>query len=124
MSKVNIITKLENVNEKKFFSTDCMGLKIDNKIKFFDNNISITITINDNEIEIDRKCDEYEIVIVASLLETKKGIYKIKGLGNLDLDVKTKKLEINENGFEVNYLMILDYDNPQEFKYTLTYNNV
>ena len=87
----------------------------------FDNNIGITITINDNEIEIDRRCDEYEIVIVASLLETKKGIYKIKGLGNLDLDVKTKKLEINENGFEVNYLMILDSDNPQEFKYTVTY---
>ncbi len=121
MGKINIITKLENVNEKKFFSTDCMGLKIDNKIKFFDNNIGITITINDNEIEIDRRCDEYEIVIVASLLETKKGIYKIKGLGNLDLDVKTKKLEINENGFEVNYLMILDSDNPQEFKYTVTY---
>lgn len=121
MGKINIITKLENVNEKKFFSTDCMGLKIDNKIKFFDNNIGITITINDNEIEIDRRCDEYEIVIVASLLETKKGTYKIKGLGNLDLDVKTKKLEINENGFEVNYLMILDSDNPQEFKYTVTY---
>ena len=121
MGKINIITKLENVNEKKFFSTDCMGLKIDNKIKFFDNNIGITITINDNEIVIDRRCDEYEIVIVASLLETKKGIYKIKGLGNLDLDVKTKKLEINENGFEVNYLMILDSDNPQEFKYTVTY---
>ena len=121
MGKINIITKLENVNEKKFFSTDCMGLKIDNKIKFFDNYIGITITINDNEIEIDRRCDEYEIVIVASLLETKKGIYKIKGLGNLDLDVKTKKLEINENGFEVNYLMILDSDNPQEFKYTVTY---
>ena len=121
MGKINIITKLENVNEKKFFSNDCMGLKIDNKIKFFDNNIGITITINDNEIEIDRRCDEYEIVIVASLLETKKGIYKIKGLGNLDLDVKTKKLEINENGFEVNYLMILDSDNPQEFKYTVTY---
>ena len=121
MGKINIITKLENVNEKKFFSTDCMGLKIDNKIKFFDNNIGITITINNNEIEIDRRCDEYEIVIVASLLETKKGIYKIKGLGNLDLDVKTKKLEINENGFEVNYLMILDSDNPQEFKYTVTY---
>ena len=121
MGKINIITKLENVNEKKFFSSDCMGLKIDNKIKFFDNNIGITITINNNEIEIDRRCDEYEIVIVASLLETKKGIYKIKGLGNLDLDVKTKKLEINENGFEVNYLMILDSDNPQEFKYTVTY---
>lgn len=121
MGKINIITKLENVNEKKFFSTDCMGLKIDNKIKFFDNNIGITITINDNEIEIDRRCDEYEIVIVASLLETKKGVYKIKGLGNLDLDVKTKKLEINDNGFEVNYLMILDSDNPQEFKYTVTY---
>ena len=121
MGKINIITKLENVNEKKFFSTDCMGLKIDNKVKFFDNNIGITITMNDNEIVIDRRCDEYEIVIVASLLETKKGIYKIKGLGNLDLDVKTKKLEINENGFEVNYLMILDSDNPQEFKYTVTY---
>ena len=121
MGKINIITKLENVNEKKFFSTDCMGLKIDNKIKFFDNNIGITITMNDNEIVIDRRCDEYEIVIVASLLETKKSIYKIKGLGNLDLDVKTKKLEINENGFEVNYLMILDSDNPQEFKYTVTY---
>lgn len=121
MGKINIITKLENVNEKKFFSSDCMGLKIDNKIKFFDNNIGITITMNDNEIVIDRRCDEYEIVIVASLLETKKGIYKIKGLGNLDLDVKTKKLEINENGFEVNYLMILDSDNPQEFKYTVTY---
>ena len=121
MGKINIITKLENDNEKKFFSSDCMGLKTDNKIKFFDNNIGITITINDNEIEIDRRCDEYEIVIVASLLETKKGIYKIKGLGNLDLDVKTKKLEINENGFEVNYLMILDSDNPQEFKYTVTY---
>ena len=121
MGKINIITKLENVNEKKFFSTDCMGLKIDNKIKFFDNNIGITITINDNEIEIDRRCDEYEIVIVASLLETKKGIYKIKGLGNLDLDVKTKKLEINENGFEVNYLMILDSDKPKEIKYTVTY---
>ena len=121
MGKINIITKLENVNEKKFFSTDCMGLKIDNKIKFFDNNIGITITMNDNEIVIDRRCDEYEIVIVASLLETKKGIYKIKGLGNLDLDVKTKKLEINETGFEVNYLMILDSDNPQEFKYTVTY---
>ena len=36
MGKINIITKLENVNEKKFFSTDCMGLKIDNKIKFFE----------------------------------------------------------------------------------------
>ena len=48
--------------------------------------------------------------------EDKSGV-----LGNLDLDVKTKKLEINENGFEVNYLMILDSDNPQEFKYTVTY---
>lgn len=121
MGKINIITKLENVNEKKFFSTDCMGLKTDNKIKFFDNNIGITIIMNDNEIVIDRRCDEYEIVIVASLLETKKGRYKIKGLGNIDLEVKTKKLEINENGFEVNYLMILDSDNPQEFKYTVTY---
>ena len=121
MGKINIITKLERVIEKEFLSSTSMGLKIDNKIKFFDNNIGITITMNDNEIVIDRRCDEYEIVIVASLLETKKGIYKIKGLGNLDLEEKKKKLEINENGFEVNYLMILDSDNPQEFKYTVTY---
>ena len=51
MGKINIITKLENVNEKKFFSTDCMGLKTDNKIKFFDNNMGkIKLRMNRGEM--------------------------------------------------------------------------
>lgn len=122
MGKINITTKLENVTEKKFFSSDCIGIKIDNKIKFLDNDVTVIITINEDDIEIYRKCSEYEIVIPVSLKETKKGIYKIKGLGEIDLDVVSNKLEIKDNAIEIGYSMILDSSNPQIFKYFIYFN--
>ena len=47
MSKVKINSSLHNSTSKEVYSTDTFGIKVDNKIKYQDNEINVVICVNE-----------------------------------------------------------------------------
>lgn len=119
MSKVKIKSTLQNLTSNEVYSTDTIGIKIDDKIKFKDNEINVIICVNEESIMIERKCKEYHLTLHLSQNNMTKGTYNIYNLGIIDLDITTNKLIINENKIETNY--ILDFGNNEkiEFKFLI-----
>lgn len=116
MSKVKIKSHLHNLSSSEVYSSDVIGIKLDNKIKYIDNEINVIICVNENDIILERRCKEYHLTLHLSLNSITKGRYEIYSLGTIDLDIKTNKLKINANKIEINY--ILDFGNEEnEFEY-------
>ena len=124
MPKILVTAVLENKTDKKFFSTETLGILESNKIKFIDeNNVTVILELKDNNIIMTRKCEDYEIVIPFDPTKKTKGTYIVKGLGNLKLEVETTKINIDNAKLEVEYTMILDGENKSNFKYLINYVN-
>jgi len=112
MSKVKIKSTLHDKSSNEVYSTDTIGIKADDKIKYQDNEINVVICVNDSGVVIDRKCKEYHLTLHLSQNNVTKGTYEIYSLGIIDLDITTNKLIINENKIEMNY--ILDFGNNEK----------
>jgi uncharacterized beta-barrel protein YwiB (DUF1934 family) len=124
MPKILVTAVLENKTDKKFFSTETLGILESNKIKFIDeNNVTVILELKDNNIIMTRKCEDYEIVIPFDPTKKTEGTYIVKGLGNLKLEVETTKINIDNAKLEVEYTMILDGENKSNFKYLINYVN-
>lgn len=121
MGKINIRSVLENVNEKKFFCNETVGILKDKKIKYIDNFVTVIISIENEDVIITRRSDEYMIELPLKLNEVKKGIYNIKSLGILDLEVYTSKLIVQDNLIDLEYEMVMDKENKTKFKFKLEY---
>ena len=122
MAKVLVTAVLENVTEKKFFSTETLGILESNKIKFIDDNkVTVVIEIKDNHLVMTRRSEDYEIVLPFNPKCKEEGKYCVKGIGNLHLDVETTNLVINPANLLVEYNMILDGETESKFKYTIKY---
>ena len=124
MPKILVTAVLENKTDKKFFSTETLGILESNKIKFIDeNNVTVILELKNNNIIMTRKCEDYEIVIPFDPTKKTEGTYIVKGLGNLKLEVETTKINIDNAKLEVEYTMILDGENKSNFKYLINYVN-
>ena len=111
MSKININSKLLNKTNNDIYNINTKGIKEDNKIKFYDNEILNIITIDSDYIYIERKGKEYNINM--SFREGKtKGTYKLKGL-SFDFDIKTNYIKKEDNYIEIDYIIYMD----DEIKY-------
>ncbi|MEG0408109.1 MAG: DUF1934 family protein [Bacilli bacterium] len=121
MSKIKLCTELVNKTENEVFKTETNGIIESNKIKYNDNGITVVITLNDDKIIINRRSEEYDIILPLTLNEKQNGEYKVKQLGTLNLEVVTKKLEINEKKIEIEYSMILDKTSKTDFFYKIEY---
>ena len=59
MGKINLSASLISEDEKLKIETS--GIKTDKKIVYKENNITVTILISNNRIEMNRTCNEYKI---------------------------------------------------------------
>lgn len=90
--KASLISDEENLDIKT------IGIKSNNKITYKENNITVTILIFNNKIEMNRICNEYKINFVFE--KDKKSISKYSVFGipkEFLLETKTNKLEITDS---------------------------
>ena len=112
MSKIKIKVSLHNSLAKELYKVDTIGIKVDNKIKYQDNEINVVICVNEEDIVIERKCKDYGLILHLSQNNMTKGTYEIYSLGTIDLNITTNKFVISENKMEMNY--ILDFGNNEK----------
>ncbi len=102
MGKVNLKASL--ISDEENLDIKTTGIKTENKIVYKENNITVTILILNNKIEMNRTCDEYKIKLIFE--KNKKTISKYNVFGmpkEFLLDTKTKKLEITDTNININY---------------------
>ena len=113
MRKINLKAKL--ISDEENLNIETSGIKTSNKIIYKENNITVTILIQDNKIEMNRTCNEYKINFVFE--KNKKTISKYNVFGmpkEFLLETKTNKLIIKENEIDLNYNL-----EGNNFKYSL-----
>ena len=96
--KASLISEDENLN------IETTGIKTKNKIVYKENNITVTILIFDNKIEMNRTCNEYKINLVFE--KGKKSISKYNVFGmpkEFLLETKTNKLEMTDKEINIKY---------------------
>ena len=113
MGKVNLKASL--IAEEENLNIETSGIKTNNKIVYKENNITVTILVFNNKIEMNRTCNEYKINLIFE--KGKKTISKYNVFGmpkEFLLETKTKRLDITDSE------IILDYDlEGNNFKYRL-----
>ena len=120
MSKINIKSILNNLTEKEIFNVETVGVLIDNKIKYIDNSVTVIIELKDNIVSLERITSEYHICMEFDKNNITNGKYEIKSLGNFDLRLETKELNINNNEIFIKYSMFIN-DVKQDFEYKIMY---
>ena len=124
MSKVKINSSLHNLSSKEVYSTDTIGIKIDNKIKYQDNEINVVICVNEEYVVIGRKCKDYNLTLHLSQNNVTKGTYEIYSLGIIDLKITTNKFVISENKMKMNYILDFGNNEKQEFEFILEWEEL
>lgn len=113
MGKINLKANL--VSPDEILNIDTSGIKTSNKIVYKENNITVTILIQNNRIEMNRTCNEYKINLVFEKNEKTISTYQVFGMPKtFDLETKTKKLIIKDNKIELEYEL-----EGNNFKYSL-----
>lgn len=102
MSKINLKAKL--ISEEENLDIKVSGIKIDNKIVYKENNITVTILILNNKIEMTRTCNEYKINLIFEKDKKTISTYQVFGMPKkFELQTITKKLIINEREIKIDY---------------------
>lgn len=102
MGKINLKASL--ISEEENLTIETTGIKTDNKIVYKENNITVTILIFNNKIEMNRTCNEYKINLVFE--KNKKTISKYNVFGmpkEFILETKTNDLLITNTEIKINY---------------------
>ena len=107
--KANLISDEENLN------IEVSGIKTKNKIIYKENDITVTILIFDNKIEMNRSCNEYKINFIFEKNKKTISAYQVFGMSKtFDLETKTDKLLISDNKIDLSYNL-----EGNDFKYSL-----
>ena len=102
MGKINLSASLISEDEKLKIETS--GIKTDKKIVYKENNITVTILISNNRIEMNRTCNEYKINLLFEKNKKTMSTYNVFGaLKVFELETFTRVLEIEENEIKIEY---------------------
>lgn len=113
MGKINLKAKL--LSKEDNLIIEVSGIKTNNKIVYKENNITVTVLILNNKIEMNRTCNEYKINLVFEKDKKTVSTYQVFGMPKVfDLETITKNLIINDNSLELNYNL-----EGNDFKYSL-----
>ena len=102
MGKINLKATL--ISEEENLNINTNGIKTGNKIIYKENNITVTILIFNNKIEMSRSCNDYKINLIFE--KGKKTISKYNVFGmpkEFLLQTNTKKLEIIDKEIKIDY---------------------
>lgn len=121
MEKIKIYSLLSNSdNENTTIEALADFDKEKNIIKYKEEDLQVTIQILDKKVLIERKNEEYDLNLVFSQNEKVTCKYQVDFIGlNLEIDVYTKILEIEENRIYINYELFNDNKSIGTFEYKL-----
>lgn len=121
MEKIKIYSLLSNSdNENTTIEALADFDKEKNIIRYKEEDLQVTIQILDNKVIIERKNEEYDLNLVFSQNEKITCKYQVDFIGlNLEIDVYTKILEIEENRIYINYELFNDNKSIGTFEYKL-----
>jgi len=89
-------------------------------IKYTEEDTFVEIEIKNKSVTMKRKNEEFNMILKFSLNEKERCKYEVVSLGlNMDIDVYTKKLEIEENRIYINYKLYNDNKVFGVFEYKL-----
>lgn len=118
MGKINLKAKL--ILDEENLNIETSGIKTKNKIIYKENDITVTILIFDNKIEMNRTCNEYKINFVFQKEKKTISNYQVFGMPKtFDLETRTNKLLIANNKIDLNYNL-----EGNNFKYSLKWEAV
>ena len=96
--KSNLISDIENLE------LSVNGIKTNNKIIYKENNVTVTILIYNNKIEMNRVSAEYEINLIFKQNSKTISTYFLLGTSKkFILNTYTKKLDIKDNKLNIDY---------------------
>lgn len=121
MKKIKIYSLLSNSdNENTTIEALADFDKEKNIIKYKEEDLQVTIQILDKKVIIERKNEEYDLNLIFSQNERVTCKYQVDFIGlNLEIDVYTKILEIEENRIYINYELFNDNKSIGTFEYKL-----
>jgi len=115
MGKVNLKASL--ISDEENLNIQTSGIKTNNKIVYKENNITVTILIFNNKIEMNRTCNEYKINLIFEKNKITTSKYNVFGMPKeFLLETKTNKLIIEDNKIDLNYNL-----EGNNFKYSLVW---
>ena len=102
MGKINLKASLISNEEK--LNIETTGIRTGNKIVYKENNITVTILIFDNKIEMNRTCNEYKISLIFESGNVTVSKYSVFGMPKeFLLETNTTKLEITDTLIKIDY---------------------
>jgi len=121
MKKVKIYSVVSNSNNE---TTTIEALayydSVSCTLKYMEENLNVTIEIMDKRIRMERKNEEYDLNLDFVQNEKKRCKYIVNSVGlNLEIDVYTKILEIEENRIYISYELFNDNNSIGTFEYKL-----
>ncbi len=121
MKKINIHSILSNSdNETTIIDTIADYDEKENKIFYTEKDLKVVMEIFPNKIKMRRYNQEYELNLEFKLNEKIRCKYEVKLIGlNLDIDIYTKDLEIDNNIIYINYELFNDNKSIGVFEYKI-----
>ena len=113
MGKISLNATLVSNFEK--LNTKVIGIKSNNKITYKENNITVTILICDNRIEMNRVCNDYKIKLIFEKGKNTISKYEDTSLNKIyDLNTNTANIEIDKKRINIKYSL-----EGNDFSYSL-----
>ena len=124
MTKIKCLTTLIENKLKIFENEVFFGIKSGNKISYKENEIIVTILLEDNKIIMKRKSLEYEIYLefVEKNNSTSKYFLNNNNLW-LPLDTFTDKILVDDSNIRIEYELTLE-STPTQFLFEIKYEVV
>ena len=121
MKKINIHSILSNSdNETTIIDTIADYDEKENKIFYTEKDLKVIMEIFPNKIKMRRYNQEYELNLEFKLNGKIRCKYEVKLIGlNLDIDIYTKDLEIDNNIIYINYELFNDNKSIGVFEYKI-----
>ena len=104
MTKINCCINLHENDTLVIENKKIIGIKNKDRIIYNDDNMAVTISLEDNTITMKRVCDEYTLTLLFEEKENTKGNYFSNRLNLwLPLDIFTDKILVSEKSVQIIY---------------------
>lgn len=121
MKKLKIYSVLSN-NDNETTTIEALADFDEQKriIEYTEEELKVQIQLFNNKILMRRKNDEYDLNLEFEINKSNRCKYQVDSIGlTLEIDVFTKKLEIEENRIYINYELFNDNKSIGVFEYKL-----
>lgn len=121
MKKIKIYSILEN-NDNETTKIEALADYDETKgiVKYNEEDLKVEIELFKDKIIMNRSNNEYNLILEFELNKKIRCKYDVKSVGlNLEIDVFTKKLEIEEKRIYINYELFNDNKSIGSFEYKL-----